>query len=104
VAQTRAAALQEVADQLDSLGGAINGLSRVAEAIAAVPAKERSKALTAAEASYRQSALDLGYNDIEAHDWLAAIIFRLRNEVRARLAFEERTSAENIKSTSLSAA
>jgi hypothetical protein len=44
VAQTRAAALQEVADQLDSLRGAINGLSRVAEAIAAVPAKERSKA------------------------------------------------------------
>jgi hypothetical protein len=36
-----------------SLRGAINGLSRVAEAIAAVPAKERSKALTVAEASYR---------------------------------------------------
>jgi hypothetical protein len=53
VAQTRAAALQEVADQLDSLRGAINGLSRVAEAIAAVLAKERSKALTVAEACYR---------------------------------------------------
>jgi hypothetical protein len=102
VAQTRAEALQGVADQLDALQGAINGLSRVAEVIAAVPANERSKALTAAEASYRQSALDLGYNDVEAHDWLAAIIFRLRNEVHARS--QEETAAGSVNLTSLSAA
>ena len=86
MAQTREEALQGVANQVEALQGVINGLPRVAEAIAAVPAAERSKALTAVEESYRQSALDLGYNDGEAQAWLAAIIFRLRSDVQARLA------------------
>ena len=60
---------------LDALRRAISGLPQVAEAIAAVPANERSKALTAAETSYLQSALELGYSDSEARDWVTALIF-----------------------------
>jgi hypothetical protein len=68
-----------------ALREAITGVSRVADAIVAIPANARSKALTAAEASYRQSALDLGYNDSEAQNWVDAMMFRLRDEVNALL-------------------
>jgi hypothetical protein len=80
MAQTREDALQE----------AINGLPRVAEVIAAIPANARLKALTAVEGSYRQSALDLGYNDSEAQCWVDAIMFRLRDELDARQSSEEK--------------
>lgn len=81
MAQTREEALQGVVDQVDALQAVINGLPQVAEAIAAVAAIERSKALTAVEASFRQSALQLGYSDSEARDWVAAIMFSLRTQV-----------------------
>jgi hypothetical protein len=106
MAQTREEALQGVGNQVTALQAVINGLSRVAEAIAAVPANERSKALTAVEASYRQSALELGYSDSEARDWVTAVMFSLRNQVHRRQSPEEKTSAGTItiNSTSLSAA
>ena len=99
MAQTREEALQE----------AIIGLPRVAKAIAAVPAvpaDARSKALTAVEDSYRQSARDLGYNDNETQKWVDAIMFRLRNEVHACQSFEEKNPAGSVtvNLTSLSAA
>jgi hypothetical protein len=106
MAHTREEALPEVTHQAEHLQGAINGLSRVAEAIAAVPANERSKALTAVEASYRQSARELGYSDSEARDWVTAIMFSLRTQVFARQSSEERSSAGSvtISLTNLSAA
>ena len=96
MAQTREEALQ----------GAINGLPRVAEALAAVPADAQPKAWTAVEASYRQSALDLGYSDSEAQNWVDAIMFRLHSEAHARRPSEDKASAPpvTINLTSLSAA
>jgi hypothetical protein len=85
MAQTKEEALQE----------AIIGLPRVAEAIAAIPAYARSKALAAAEASYRQSALDLGYDGGEAQNWVDAMMFRLRGEVEARQSSEEKRASLN---------
>jgi hypothetical protein len=106
MAQTREEALQGVADQVDTLQAVINGVPRVAKAVAAVPANERSKALTAVEASYRQSALELGYSDSEAGDWVTAIMFSLRAQVNARQLSEEKSSTESvtINLTNLSAA
>jgi ABC-type phosphate transport system permease subunit len=75
MSHTREDTLQGMANQVEHLQGVISGLSRVAEAIAAIPANERSKALRAVEDSYRQSALELGYSDSEARDWVTAIMF-----------------------------
>ena len=48
---------------------AIAGISRVAQAIAAMPAEDRARALEAAERSYCQTALDLGYAEAQAESW-----------------------------------
>ena len=53
---------------------AIAGISRVAQAIAAMPAEDRARALEAAERSYCQTALDLGYGEAQAESWAAALI------------------------------
>lgn len=103
MSQTRQDTLQGMANQVEHLQGVISGLSRVAEAIAAIPANERSKALRAVEASYRQSALELGCRDSEARDWVTAIMFSLRTQVLGRRSSEE-TSAGSANLTSLSAA
>lgn len=63
------------------LSAAIAGLPRVAELIATVPAEDRDRALDAAEKSYVQTALRLGYDEADAQQWAAAIMFRLRIEV-----------------------
>jgi hypothetical protein len=102
--QMREEALQGVANQVAALQAAISGLSRVAEAIAAVPANERSKALTAVEASYRRCAQELGYSDSEARDWVTAVMFSLRTRVLGCEPFEEISEANIVSLTSLSAA
>jgi len=106
MAQTREEAIQGVANQVSALQAVINGLLRVAEVIAAVPANERFKALAAAEGSFRQSALELGYSDSETRDWVTAIMFSLRVQVQARQSAEEEPSPSgvSISLTSLSAA
>lgn len=63
------------------LSAAIAGLPRVAKLIAAVPVEDRGRALDAAEKSYVQTALGLGYDEVDAQQWAAAIMFRLRIEV-----------------------
>lgn len=60
------------------LSAAIAGLPKVAELIAAVPAGDRVRALEAAQKSYVQSALVLGYEDVDARQWASAIMMRLR--------------------------
>ena len=62
---------------------AIAGISRVAQAIAAMPAEDRARALEAAERSYCQTALDLGYGETQAESWAAALMFRLRAKSKA---------------------
>ena len=66
-------------DQISEM--AIAGISRVAQAIAAMPAEDSARALEAAERSYCQTALDLGYGEAQAESWAAALMFRLRAEV-----------------------
>lgn len=63
---------------------AIAGVSRVAEAIAAVPDENQVRALEAAERSYFKAALDLGYGEAQAQGWAATIMDRLRAEVAER--------------------
>jgi hypothetical protein len=106
MAHTGEETFQGMGGQIAALEAVINGLPRVAEAVAAVPAGERSKALTAVEASYFQSALELGHGDSEARDWVTAIMFSLRVQVQARQSSEEETSAGSVtvKLTNLSAA
>ena len=57
---------------------AIAGISRVAQAIAAMPAEDSARALEAAERSYCQTAREFGYGDAEAESWAAALMFKLR--------------------------
>jgi hypothetical protein len=60
---------------------AIAGISRVAQAIVAMPAEDRARALEAAERSYWQTAREFGYGDAKAESWAAALMFRLRAEI-----------------------
>jgi hypothetical protein len=60
------------------LSVAIAGVPKVAEFIAGVPMEHRSRALDAAEQSYLQTAHALGYQDVEAQQWVSAVMARLR--------------------------
>jgi hypothetical protein len=62
------------------LSAALDGVPRVAELVATVPAEERTRALEAAEKSYLETALTLGYQDADARQWAAAVMSRLRIE------------------------
>jgi hypothetical protein len=62
----------------EALSAAIAGLPKIAELIAAVPAEDRARALEAAEKSYVQTALTLGYEDANARQWASAVMLRLR--------------------------
>lgn len=88
----------------EALQAAIVGLSRVADALVAVPPEAQARAFKAVEESYRKSAHDLGYDDGEAKSWADALMFRLRNEAQARSAEEsnpdKRSVAVSLKSLS----
>ena len=71
-------------DKEQVLEAAIGGLSRVAEAIVAVPTEARTKSLHAAENSYRRTARTWGYDEAEIDEWVSVIMFRLRAEVSAQ--------------------
>ena len=62
----------------ETLSAAIAGLPKIAELIAAVPTEDRARALEAAEKSYVQTALNLGYDDADAQQWASAVMLRLR--------------------------
>jgi hypothetical protein len=62
----------------ETLSAAIAGLPKVAEVIAAVPTEDRARALEAAEKSYVQTALNLGYDDADAQEWASAVMLRSR--------------------------
>ena len=63
------------------LEGAVSGIARVALAIAAIPTEHRKQALLAAERSYLQTALALGYGEAAARKWVSAVMLRLQVEV-----------------------
>ena len=63
------------------LKGAVSGIARVALAIAAIPTEHRKQALQAAERSYLQTTIALGYGEAAARKWVSAVMLRLRVEV-----------------------
>ena len=63
------------------LEGAVSGIARVALAIAVIPTEHRKQALLAAERSYLQTALALGYGEAAAREWVSAVMLRLPVEV-----------------------
>ena len=63
------------------LEGAVSGIARVALAIAAIPTEHRKQALLAAERSYLQTALALGYGEAAAREWVSGVMLRLQVEV-----------------------
>lgn len=65
------------------------GIPRVAQAIAAISVEDRIKALEAAERSYCQTALDIGYGEAQAEGWAAALMFQLRAELEKQKVGEE---------------
>ena len=56
---------------------AVAGLPKVAELIATFPVEDRMRALEAAERSYLETARG-GYQEGDALQWAAAVMFRLR--------------------------
>ncbi len=67
-----------------ALQAVIGGLSRVAQAVVAIPVESRPKALAAAESSYRQTARNWGYTEVEIQEWTSTVMSRLRDEVAAQ--------------------
>lgn len=57
---------------------AVAGLPQVAELIATFPFEDRRRALEAAEQSYLETEKRLGYQEADALQWAAAVMFRLR--------------------------
>jgi hypothetical protein len=49
--------------------------------VASIPEKARAKALTAVEGTYRQTMLDLGYEEGPAESWVSAMMLRLQAKV-----------------------
>jgi hypothetical protein len=73
-----------------ALEAVIGGLSRVARAVVAIPVESRTRALAAAENSYRQTARNWGYMDVEIQEWTSTIMSRLRAEVAAQESGEQK--------------
>jgi hypothetical protein len=65
----------------DILQSAIDGVQRVAVAIASLSEEHREQAFEAAEHSYRQTVRDLGYSEDAAASWVSALMSRLRADV-----------------------
>ena len=64
------------------LAAAVAGIPRVAQVVASIPSEHQSRALDAAESSYRQTLRDLGYEEAPIQGWTSAVMFRLRSEVK----------------------
>ena len=73
-----------------ALEAVIGGLSRVARAVVAIPVEGRTRALAAAESSYRQTARNWGYTEVEIQEWTSTIMSRLRAEVAAQKSGEQK--------------
>lgn len=68
-------------EEEEILEAAVNGIPRVAEVVASIPEKARAKALAAVESTYRQTMLDLGYEEGPAESWVSAMMLRLQAKV-----------------------
>jgi len=66
-------------EEEEVLAAAIDGLSRVAEAILSLPCEQRVHAIDAAAESYRKTALAF-LSEEETERWLRDVLLRLRVE------------------------
>ena len=73
--------MASISEEEEILEAAVTGIPRVAEAIASIPEKARAKALAAVESTYRQTMLDLGYEEGPAASWVSAMMLRLQAKV-----------------------
>ncbi len=73
--------MASISEEEEILEAAVAGIPRVAEAMASIPEEARAKALTAVESTYRQTMLDLGYEEGPAESWVSAMMLRLQTEV-----------------------
>ena len=76
-----------------ALEAVIGGLSRVARAVVAIPVEGRTRSLSPlAESSYRQTARNWGYTEVEIQEWTSTIMSRLRAEVAAQELGEQKNN------------
>ena len=73
--------MASISEEEEILEAAVAGIPRVAEAVASIPEEDRAKALTAVESTYRQTMLDLGYEEGPAQSWVSAMMLRLQAKV-----------------------
>jgi len=86
--------MASISEEEEILEAAVSGIPRVAEAVASIPEKARAKALAAVESTYRQTMLDLGYDEGPAESWVSAMMLRLQAEVaEQKTAKQEATEA-----------
>jgi hypothetical protein len=76
--------MASISKKAKTMGAAVAGIPKVAQAIMAIPAEHRGRALDAAERSYLQTARDLGCAEAVAQRWLSSVMFRLRREIEKR--------------------
>ena len=73
--------MASISEEEEILEAAVAGIPRVAKTLASIPEKARAKALTAVESTYRQTMLDLGYEQGPAESWVSAMMLRLQAKV-----------------------
>ena len=76
--------MASVSEEEEILEAAVTGIPRVAEVVASIPEKARPKALAAVESTYRQTMLDLGYDEGPAEGWVSAMMLRLQAEAASK--------------------
>jgi Mg/Co/Ni transporter MgtE len=73
--------MASISEEEEVLEAAVGGIPKVAEVVASIPEKARAKALDAVKSTYRQTMLDLGYEEGPAEGWVSAMMLRLQAEV-----------------------
>ena len=73
--------MASISEEEEILEAAVTGIPRVAKALASIPEEARAKALAAVESTYRQTMLDLGYEEGPAGSWVSAMMLRLQAKV-----------------------
>ena len=75
-------AMALISEEEKVLEAAVAGIPKVAEVVASIPEEDRARALGAVERSYRQTVLDLGYDEGPVQSWVSAVMLRLQREVK----------------------
>ena len=82
--------MASISEEEEVLEAAVAGIPKVAEVVASIPEKARAKALDAVKSTYRQTMLDLGYEEGPAEGWVSAMMLRLQAEVKEQESAKQR--------------